>query len=468
MGILIKNGEIVTASDRYVGDIYCADGKIQATGPGLAKQSAQDTVIDASGQLVFPGGVDPHVHMELPFMGSQSADDFETGTAAGIAGGTTSIIDFVIPARNQGLLEALALWNEKAKKAVADYGFHMAITWFGDPIPGEMRACVQEKGIPSFKTFMAYKGAIGIDDGELLSVMQTARDLGALVTIHCEHADAVIALQKLLVGQGKTAPKYHPRSRPSPVEGEATNRAAMLAGLTGAPIYIVHVTCREALDAIAAARRRGQMVMAETCPQYLLLDDTVYDKPGFEGAAYVMSPPIRPRGHQDALWAGVASGLVQAVGTDHCPFNQEGQKTMGKDNFTKIPNGAAGIEDRMGLLYTYGVLANRIDIHRFVDIFATQPAKIFGLYPRKGAILPGADADLVVFDPTATSTISARTHHQRCDRSIYEGFEVKGRPSHVIVNGRVQFRDGKLDVQRGAGRFLPRRLTTPFPTAVKG
>ena len=468
MGILIKNGEVITASDRYVGDIYCADGKIRTTGPGLEKQSAQDTVIDASGQLVFPGGVDAHVHMELPFMGSESADDFETGTAAGIAGGTTSIIDFVIPARNQSLLEGLAVWNEKAKKAVSDYGFHMAITWFGDRIPEEMRICVEEKGIPSFKTFMAYKGAIGIDDGELISVMQAARKLGALVTIHCEHADAVIALQKLLVGQGKTAPKYHPQSRPSPVEGEATGRAAMLARLTGAPIYIVHLTCQESLDAVAEARRRGQMVMAETCPQYLLLDDTVYDRPDFEGAAYVMSPPIRPKGHQDALWAGIAAGLIQTVGTDHCPFNQQGQKTMGKDNFTKIPNGAAGIENRLGLLYTYGVVENRIDIHKFVDIFATQPAKIFGLYPRKGSILPGADADLVIFDPQARSTISAKTHHHRCDRNIFEGFELKGLPSHVIVNGRVQCKDGKLDVERGAGRFLPRRLANPFPIAVKG
>jgi dihydropyrimidinase len=468
MGLLIKNGEIITATDRYVGDIYCTDGKIQATGPRLEKQSAQDTEIDASGQLVFPGGVDAHVHMELPFMGSESADDFETGTAAGIAGGTTSIIDFVIPARNQSLLEGLAVWNEKANKAVSDYGFHMAITWFGDRIPEEMRICVEEKGIPSFKTFMAYKGAIGIDDGELISVMQAARDLGALVTIHAEHGEAVVALQKLLVGQGKVAPKYHAQSRPSPVEGEATGRAIMLAGLTGAPIYIVHLTCREALDAVAEARRRGQVVMAETCTQYLLLDDSVYDQPDFEGAAYVMSPPIRPKGHQDALWAGIAAGLIQTVGTDHCPFNQKGQKTMGKDDFTKIPNGAAGIENRLGLLYTYGVLENRIDVHKFVDIFATQPAKIFGLYPRKGSIVPGADADLVVFDPTVESRISALTHHHRCDRSIFERFELRGLPSHVVVNGRVQFKDGKLDVERGAGRFLPRKLTTPFPTPVKG
>jgi dihydropyrimidinase len=468
MGILVKNGEIITATERFVGDVYCADGKIVAVGVGLEKQRSDDTVIDASGQLILPGGVDAHVHMELPFMGTESSDDFETGTAAGVAGGTTSIIDFVIPNRNQPLLDGLAQWHEKARKAVADYAFHMAVTWFGDKTVSEMQTCVREKGIPSFKTFMAYKGAIGVDDTELISVMETAKSLGALVTAHCEHGDAVVALQQRFLKQGKTHARYHAQSRPAPVEGEATNRAIMLARLTGEPIYIVHVTCKDALDAIAEARRRGQFVLAETCPQYLLLDDSVYEKPNFEGAAYVMSPPIRPKGHQEALWAGIAAGLIQTVATDHCPFHQIGQKEMGKDDFTKIPNGAAGIENRLSLLWTYGVLENRIDVHRFVDLFATQPAKIFGLYPRKGSIVPGGDADIVVFDPAATHTISAKTHHHRCDRSIFEGFEVKGRASHVIVNGRVQWMDGKLDVQRGAGRYLPRKLDKAFAVSAAG
>ncbi|WP_437671647.1 dihydropyrimidinase [Sorangium sp. So ce131] len=458
MGILIKNGEIITASDRFVGDVYCEDGKIVAVGPELAKERAGDTVIDASGQLVFPGGVDAHVHMELPFMGTESSDDFETGTAAGVAGGTTSIIDFVIPSRGQLLLDGLAMWQEKAKKAVADYAFHMAVTWFGDETLSEMAVCAREHGIPSFKTFMAYRGAIGVDDPELIQVMEAAKGLGALVTVHAEHGDAVVALQKKLLKEGKTHPRYHAESRPAPIEGEATGRAIMLARMIGEPIYIVHLTCKEALAAVTEARGRGQVVMAETCPQYLLLDDSVYEKPGFEGAAYVMSPPIRPKGHQDALWAALATGLIQTVATDHCPFNQVGQKDMGKDDFSRIPNGAAGIENRLALLWTYGVLEGRIDVHRFVDLFSTQPAKIFGLYPRKGSIVPGGDADLVVFDPKGTSTISAKTHHHRCDRSIFEGFEVKGRPTHVIVNGRVQFADGKLDVERGAGRYLPRRL----------
>ncbi|HVK66942.1 MAG TPA: dihydropyrimidinase [Polyangium sp.] len=461
MGILIKNGEIVTASDKFVGDVYCDGDKIVAVGSGLVKQGADDVVIDASGQLVFPGGIDAHVHMELPFMGTESSDDFETGTAAGVAGGTTSIIDFVIPARGQHLLDGLAMWKEKAKKAVADYAFHMAVTWWGDRTKSEMEQCVREEGIPSFKTFMAYRGAIGVDDVELIQVMQTAKDLGALVTVHAEHGDVVVALQKKLVAEGKLDPKYHALSRPSPVEGEATNRAIMMARMIGEPIYIVHLTCREALDAVTDARRRGQLVFAETCPQYLILDDSVYDKPDFEGAAYVMSPPIRPKGHQEALWAGIASGLIQVVATDHCPFNQVGQKDMGRDNFTKIPNGAAGIENRLGLLWTYGVLGGHIDVNRFVDLFSTQPAKIFGLYPRKGAIVPGADADLVVFDPKGSSVISAKTHHHRCDRNIFEGFEVKGKVSHTIVHGRVQYKDGKLDVVRGAGRYLPRKLEAP-------
>src|SRR6185503_1875726 len=337
-----------------------ADGKIVAVGPGLEKRSAADTVIDASGQIILPGGIDAHVHMELPFMGTESSDDFETGTAAGVAGGTTSIIDFVIPNRNQPLLDGLAQWRAKAKKSVADYAFHMAVTWFGDDTAAEMQTCVRDEGIPSFKIFMAYKGAIGVDDTELISVMETAKSLGALVTAHCEHGDAVVALQKRLLKEGKTHPRYHAQSRPAPIEGEATNRAIMLARLTGEPVYIVHVTCKDALDAIVEARSRGQVVMAETCPQYLLLDDAVYEKPDFEGAAYVMSPPIRPRGHQDALWAGLAAGHIQTVATDHCPFNQVGQKDMGKDDFSRIPNGAAGIENRLGLLWTYGVLAGRI------------------------------------------------------------------------------------------------------------
>jgi dihydropyrimidinase len=462
MGLLIKNGEIVTAADRYVADLYCDGGTIVAIGANLEKRGAKDEVLDASGRLVFPGFIDPHVHMELPFMGTVSADDFETGTASGVAGGTTCIIDFCIPARGESLLQGLDAWHAKAKKSVADYTYHMAITGWGDHTADEMRAVVQEHGITSFKVFMAYKGAFMVDDAELYEVMRCAARLGAVVNVHAENGDAVFKLQKELVARGDLGPEFHPVSRPSSVEGEATNRALMMARLHGATAYIVHMTCREAVEALERARAEGQHCYGETCPQYLLLDDTVFAKPNFEGSAYVMSPPIRPAhlGHHDALWRGLTNGLLDAVGTDHCPFTME-QKRMGKDNFTMIPNGAAGIEDRLQMLYTYGVAEGRFDVHRMVALGSTNPAKIFGLYPRKGTIAIGADADLVLYDPTTTGTRSARTHHSKADRSIFEGFKVRGKPTHVIVNGRVQFADGNLKVERGAGRFLARKVKAP-------
>jgi dihydropyrimidinase len=457
MGILIKNGTIVTALDTTVGDIYCEDGTIVAIGEGL-EGGASDEVIDASGQYVFPGGIDPHVHMEMPFMGTVSADDFESGTAAGVAGGTTSLIDFVIPGRNENLMDALAVWHGRAKKSVADYAFHMAVTWWGDQTAEWMRACVEEEGIPSFKTFMAYRGAIGVDDAELIEVMKRARELDALVMVHAEHGDMVVALQDQLMAEGKYQPKYHALSRPAPLEGEATSRAIMLARMTKEPLYIVHVTCVQSLKAITEARARGQQVYGETCPQYLLLDDSVYDQEGFAGAAAVMSPPIRPRGHQEPLWNALKAGTLQVVATDHCPFNLVGQKDAGKDDFRLIPNGAAGIQHRLALMYTYGVLEGRLTLNEFVDVTSTRSAKIFGLYPRKGSITVGADADLVVWDPEATGTISASTHRHKVDSNIFEGFKTKGAPSTVVVNGRIQFQDGDLRVVRGAGRYLKRTL----------
>jgi len=459
MGLLIKNGEIVTATDRYVADVYCRDGKIVEIGNDVERGSG-DEEIDGSGQFVFPGFIDPHVHMELPFMGTVSIDDFESGTASGVAGGTTCIIDFCIPNRGQSLLEGLKIWNERSKKAVADYTYHMAITGWSDHTADEMRQVVEVHGITSFKVFMAYKGAIMVDDSELYQVMKHAAKLGAVVTVHAENGDAVWHLQRELVAKGDLGPEYHPVSRPSGVEGEATNRALMMARLHGATAYIVHMTCREAVEALVRAKLEGQKCYGETCPQYLLLDDTVFTKPNFEGAAYVMSPPIRPShiGHHDALWRGLSNGMLDSVGTDHCPFTME-QKKMGKDNFTLIPNGAAGIEDRLQLLYTYGVCHGRFDLQRMVALGSTNPARIFGLYPRKGTITVGSDADLVVYDPTTSGVRSAKTHHSRCDRSIFDGFKVKGSPSYVVVNGRVQFADGKLKVERGAGRFIKRTVT---------
>ncbi len=468
MALVVRNGTIVTAQDQFVGDVLCDGGVIKAVGKAL-DVPAGTQVVDASGQYVFPGGIDAHTHMELPFMGTVSADDFYSGTAAGVAGGTTTIIDFIIPNRNQSLLEARDFWMNNAKKSVADYAFHMAVTWYNDQVKSEMQHVFQNDGIQSFKIFMAYRGAIGVDDIELLGVLDTAHDLGALVTSHCEHGDAVVALQNRLAARGLLEPKWHAASRPSYLEGEATNRVINLAlaasdgrnGHRATPaeaqaIYIVHLTAQESMDAVYAARKRGQKVHVETCPQYLLLDDSVYEKPDFEGAAYVMSPPIRPKGHQEYLWNALATGAIQTVATDHCPFRQADQKIAGKDDFRKIPNGAAGIENRLTLLYTAGVATGRISLQQFVDVTSTQAAKIFGLWGRKGHIGPGFDADLVVYDPAGSTTISAKTHHHKVDRNIFEGFVTKGKVSQTIVNGRVQYADGQLHVERGAGRYLKR------------
>jgi len=466
--LVVRGGTVVTAQDQFNADVYCEDGVIRAVGPNL-DVPAGTQVVDAGGQYVFPGGIDAHTHMELPFMGTVSADDFYTGTAAGVAGGTTSIIDFIIPGRNQSLLDARDFWMGNAKKAVADYAFHMAVTWFDDQVKREMAHVFHHDGIQSFKIFMAYRGAIGVDDVELVGVLDTAHALGALVTSHCEHGDAVVALQTRLFERGLTEPKWHAASRPSYLEGEATNRVIQLARAAGdgrnghaahpheaQPVYIVHLTCRESMDAVYRARHQGQKVLVETCPQYLLLDDSVYEKPDFEGAAYVMSPPIRPKGHQEYLWNALSAGAIQHVATDHCPFRQADQKIMGKGDFRKIPNGAAGIEDRMTLLYSYGVATGRISLQQFVDVTSTQAAKIFNMYPRKGAILPGADADLCIYDPTGTSRISAKTHHQNVDRNIFEGFETKGKVATTVVAGRVQWHDGDLRVERGAGKYIKR------------
>ncbi len=456
MGTLIRNGTVVTPLDRLRADVLCVDGRIAAVAPDL--DATGHDVVDASGQLVLPGGIDPHVHMALPFMGTVSLDDFETGGAAGLAGGTTTFIDFVIPGRQDDAMEVLRAWREKSRNATADYAYHMAVTSWGPKSASWMRTAVQDEGITSIKVFLAYRGAIGIDDAELVEAMACAGKLGAVVTVHAEHGDVVARLQQELFAAGKTAPRYHALSRPSDCEGEATNRALMIARHAGAKAYIVHMTCREAVEALAAARARGQECWGETCPQYLLLDDSVYDKPDFEGATYVMSPPIRPKGHSDVLWAALQAGILSTVGTDHITFSHE-QKRNGLTDFRLIPNGAGGIQDRMSLLWHHGVRAGRFDEHRFVDLVSTRAAKIFHLYPRKGALLPGSDADVVVWDPEGTRTISARTHFHRNDRSIFEGFEVKGVPSTVLLGGRVVYRNGDLRAERGAGRYLARRVS---------
>lgn len=453
--VLIKNGTIVTATETKKADIFLFDGKITDIAPNLTQEA--EKVIDASNKYIFPGGVDPHVHLDMPFMGEVSADNFESGTTAAVAGGTTCVIDFVIPGRNQSLLAALQTWHAKAKNAVADYSYHMAVTWFDDSVAAEMEDCVKSQGITSFKIFLAYKGAIGVTESELLGVMRKAKQLGALVNTHCENGELVEYLQNKLFSENKTAPKYHALSRPSYIEGYGTETAITFAEATGCPVYIVHVTCKEAATAIAKARTRGLTVFGETCPQYLLLDASVYEKENFDSAAYVMSPPIRPKGHDLALWQAVQAGDLEVIGTDHCPFNLKGQKELGKDDFRKIPNGAAGLEDRMKLLYTYGVLENKITINQFVDLTSTKAAKIYGIYPQKGAIEVGSDADLVVWDNELSATISAKTHHHKVDTNIFEGFQTKGAPAVVLVAGKIVFEDGKLNVTAGAGRFLKRK-----------
>ena len=458
MGLLIRNGEIVTAAERTVADLRVDGGTITDIGSKLEPRTGDET-LDAAGLHVLPGFIDPHVHMELPFMGTVSVDDFEVGGAAGVAGGTTCFIDFCMQGPGEALPAAIEGWHRKAAKATVDYSYHMAITSFGPTTPDEMRVVVEKHGITSFKVFLAYKGALMVDDGQLYQIMEQAAKLGAVVTVHAENGDAVWHLQRELLAKGCTGPEFHPVSRPSPLEGEATERALMMARLHGATAYIVHMTCKEAVHALERAKLSGQRCYGETCPQYLLLDDTVFDKPDFGGSAYVMSPPIRPGhvGHHDALWHGLQNRLLDTVGTDHCPFMHE-QKKMGISDFTRIPNGAAGIEDRLLLLYTHGVRAGRFDLCRMVELGATAPARIFGL-AKKGAIGVGMDADLVLLDPAGSGVRSAKTHHSRADRSVFEGFEVKGRIARTIVAGRTAFDGRALSVTRGSGRFVRRQAT---------
>jgi len=454
---LIKNGQIVTDSEIFSGDILIANGKIRALGQKLEKLDAQTQIIDASNLQVFPGGIDPHVHMELPVSGTVSSDDFASGTAAALVGGTTTLIDFVTPKRNQSLIEALRDRQELAKKSLCDYGLHMSLTGWNDFTQKEMQQCVEEEGIPSFKVYLAYKETIGLDDRDLLTAMDAAARLGALITAHCEHGDAVSYLRNKLLAEEKTEPKYHAKSRPPELEREAVVRALTLARVTGASLYVVHVSTKEAAEEIAVAQKRGQRVFGETCPHYLLLDETAYNRPPREAAAYIMSPPLRPPGHQEALWQALSKGVLQTVGTDHCPFHLAGQKDRDLSDFTKIPNGVAGVENRLQLLYTYGVLAGKISLNQFVAVTATNPAKIFGLYPRKGTITVGSDADLVLWNPEKEGVISARTQIQNCDTSIYEEFKIKGQPELVVANGRIVVENGKVKARQGSGHYLKRK-----------
>ncbi len=460
MSLIIKGGTIVSAEDTLRADILCEDGVIKAVSENLEIPSGAE-VIDAGGQLVMPGGIDPHTHMQLPFMGTVASEDFETGTAAAMAGGTTMIIDFVIPNPQQRLMEAWETWRGWAEKSTSDYSFHVAITWWDKSVHEDMGTLVRKHGVNSFKHFMAYKGAIMATDEILYNSFTRALELGAMPTCHAENGELVFQLQRKLKAMGITGPEAHPLSRPPAVEGEAANRAIRMAEVIGVPVYLVHVSTKDALDEIIRARSNGQRVYGEALAGHLLLDDSVYRHPDFAtAAAHVMSPPFRPKGHQEALWKGLQSGNLQTTATDHCCFCED-QKAAGRDDFTKIPNGTAGVEDRMGVLWTHGVGTGRITPNEFVAITSANTAKIFNIYPRKGSVSVGADADLVIWDPEGTRTISAKTHHQNIDFNIFEGMELKGVPSHTVSRGVLTYKDGDLKAVKGAGKYVNRPAFQP-------
>src|SRR5437868_1388022 len=436
MRTLIRNGMVVTAVDRYKGDVLIEDEKIALIGSSLADIHA-DTVIDAAGKYVLPGGIDVHTHLDMPFGGTRSADDFESGTIAAAFGGPTSIVDFAIQSRGQTLHHAWETWMKKAEgKAVIDYGFHMIITELNDQVEGEMDALVRQ-GITSFKLFMAYPGVFMLDDASIFKALLRTGQNGGTICMHAENGDVIDVLVQRALAAGHTAPKYHALTRPARAEAEATHRAIALAEIADVPIYIVHLSAAEALEMVTEARDRGLPAFAETCPQYLFLSYDNYEEPGFEGAKYVMSPPLRPKETQERLWRGLAFNDLQAISTDHCPFCMKEQKVLGNGDFSEISHGAPGIETRMSLVYDGGVRTGKISLNRFVDLTSTSPAKIFGLFPRKGTIAPGSDADIVIFDPEKKHTLSGKTLHMRVDYNPYEGREVTGKVETVLSRGKV-------------------------------
>lgn len=455
MPLLIKNGEIVTPDARYVADIWCEGETITRIDQNIEPPPGAE-VVDATGKYVFPGFIDPHTHIYLPFMGTVSRDTYETASRAALVGGTTTIFDMCCPSRAEDPMAGFETWREKsAGKSACDYSFHMGVTKFDASSEVPLREIVA-RGVQSFKIFLAYKGAFGIDDAELYRTLRLAKELGVVVCAHCENETLVAERQRELLAAGITGPEGHYLSRPPEVEAEGVHHLMTFAELTGASVYIVHLSCVEALRAAVAARLRGVNVAVETLIQYLVLDRTYAERGGFEASKYVMSPPLRDVSNQAVLWDGLRSGLVQTVATDHAPFDFETQKPMGADDFTKIPNGIPSLEERVNLLYTHGVCEGRLDLRTFVAVASTNAAKQFGLFPRKGAIQPGADADLVVYDPDYRGTLSKATQTHAVDYNAFEGWEIKGRPSVVTVRGEVAVRDGKFVGTVGRGKFLER------------
>ena len=454
--LLIKNGTVVTATDTCVADVGVSGHKVSAIGAQLPIENA-GKVVDAAGCLVIPGGIDVHTHLDMPFGGTMSADDFETGTIAAAFGGTTTLIDFAIQYKGQSLREAFDTWMKKAHdKAATDYSFHCIITDLGSAQLEEMGQLIRE-GVTSFKLFMAYPGVFMLDDASIFRAMSQAAKHAGLICMHAENGGAIDVIVQRALAEGKRAPKYHALTRPVTAEAEATSRAIALAEMAGAPVYIVHLSCNEALEKVREARDRGLPAYAETCPQYLYLSLENFDVPGFEGAKYVFTPPLREKWHQEKLWQGLAQDTLQVVSTDHCPFCFKEQKELGRDDFTKIPNGGPGIEHRLSLIYTGGVHGKRFSANRFVELVSTAPAKLFGLYPRKGTIAVGSDADLVIFDPNREEIISAKTHHMRVDYSMFEGIHTMGAPKTVFSRGKAVIDAGKFVGRPGAGQFIRRQ-----------
>ncbi len=461
MSILIRGGRLVNTEGEFLGDIFIENGKIIQVAPDLSHISAK-RVIDASGAYVIPGGIDPHTHMELPFMGTVASEDFFSGTSAAAAGGTTTCIDFVIPAPQSSILDNYHQWRKWAEKSATDYSFHVAITWWGDQVSKDMGELTQKWGVNSFKHFMAYKNAIMCDDETLVNSFKRCKELGALATIHAENGELVYVLQKDIYDQGFRGPEGHPLSRPPEVEGEAANRAIRIAEVLGVPLYLVHNSCIDSLEAITRAKLEGQQVFAEVLAQHLVIDDSVYLNKDWNYAAhYVMSPPFRAKEHQNALWRGLQAGMLQTTATDHCCFCTD-QKRMGIDDFRKIPNGTGGIEDRMSILWHHGVRTGKLTPSQFVAVTSSNCAKIFNIYPQKGSLQPGADADVVIWDPLLTRTISAKTHHQNIDFNIYEGMEVTGNAAITISRGEVVWENGELKTVKGAGKYVSRPCFAPF------
>ena len=455
MSVLIKGGLVVTAADTTLADVYIEDERISVIAESLDVPA--DRVIDATGKYVLPGCIDPHTHLDMPFGGTVTIDDFTSGQTSAAFGGTTCHIDFCIQGKGQSFADALATWHAKREgKQIIDCGFHIAVTDLVEGGSLEELATLPDQGVTSYKLFMAYKGALMVDDDTLFRTMEVAAETGALVMVHAENGDAIDILVRQALAAGNTDPVWHARTRPPELEGEATNRAIQLARIAGAPLYVVHVTCKEAVEPIRAAREKGWDVWGETCTQYFFIDETFLERPNFEGAKYVYSPPARDAANHDVLWDAVRTNALSVISTDHCAFLWDGQKSLGKDDFSKIPNGGPGLEDRLRMIHHFGVRGGRISLNRMVELLATNPAKLFGLYPRKGTIAVGTDADIVIFDPERRVTISAATHHTKADYNLYEGTEVVGAPELVLLRGKVLVENDELVAEPGIGRFVKR------------